>query len=219
MTKSIPDTLFAVFNCVRGNTNKILERPVLCWSSGKGVVMATNSNGGRSLLVQELVAKGISVRKARKAVNAVFDVMTSALCRGEEVEIPGGAVQVERRQGETRQELHRFRHPKTGKIVHKQTRYKGTRNVVKFTPDEMLDLTPPPPPIRSEEMECRDLASELLGNHPADDQTMAMQFTPILEQCRKPGALLRRLRELKSRGMTANDPFELAKGVAFLYWL
>lgn len=214
-------------------------------------------------MVQELVAKGISVRKARKAVNAVFDVMTSALCRGEEVEIPGGAVQVERRQGETRQELHRFRHPKTGKIVHKQTRYKGTRNVVKFTPDEMLDLTPPPPPIRSEEMECRDLASELLGNHPADDQTMAMQFTPdemldltpppppirseemeckdlasellgnypaddqtmailnaaILEQCRKPGALLRRLRELKSRGMTANDPFELAKGVAFLYWL
>lgn len=181
--------------------------------------MATNSNGGRSLLVQELVAKGISVRKARKAVNAVFDVMTSALCRGEEVEIPGGAVQVERRQGETRQELHRFRHPKTGKIVHKQTRYKGTRNVVKFTPDEMLDLTPPPPPIRSEEMECRDLASELLGNHPADDQTMAILNAAILEQCRKPGALLRRLRELKSRGMTANDPFELAKGVAFLYWL
>jgi nucleoid DNA-binding protein len=181
--------------------------------------MATDSSGGRSLPVQELVGKGISVRKAQKAVNAVFDGMISALYRGEEVEIPGGTLHTERRPEKARREFHRFRHPKTKKVLCKLTRYKGSRRVVKFTADEMLDLTPPPPPRRSEETECRDLASELLGSGPADDQTMAVLNAAIPEQCRKPGALLRRLRELKSRGLTANDPIELARGVDFLYWL
>jgi nucleoid DNA-binding protein len=54
--------------------------------------MNRKSQGGKTKLVQEVIAKGFSVRKARKAVTAVFDRIRRAVLRGEVVEIPGGTL-------------------------------------------------------------------------------------------------------------------------------
>ena len=64
--------------------------------------MNSYSHTGRSGLIRDLVAKGYSFRQATKLVNAFFDIMTRALERGEQVEIPGGSIQVEELEGEPR---------------------------------------------------------------------------------------------------------------------
>jgi nucleoid DNA-binding protein len=58
--------------------------------------MDNHSTRGKSGLIRELMAKGLSVREAEKAVNAVFEVMTRAVKRGETVEIPGGTTWIMR---------------------------------------------------------------------------------------------------------------------------
>ena len=54
--------------------------------------MDNHSTKGKSGLIRQLIAKGMSVRESTKAVNAVFDCMTRAVRRGEVVEIPGGTI-------------------------------------------------------------------------------------------------------------------------------
>ena len=65
--------------------------------------MDNHSTKGKSGLIRELMAKGLSVREAEKAVNAVFDVMARGVGRGETVEIPGGTIQAKIMNGEPRQ--------------------------------------------------------------------------------------------------------------------
>ena len=55
--------------------------------------MDNHSTKGKGWLVSQLIEKGMSVRKARKAVEAVFGCMARAVRRGEVVEIPGGTIQ------------------------------------------------------------------------------------------------------------------------------
>ena len=71
------------------------ERPL-----GKDFV-DNHSTKGKSGLIRELIAKGLSVRQAEKAVNAVFDCMSRAVRRGETVEIPGGTIQAKIMNGES----------------------------------------------------------------------------------------------------------------------
>ena len=108
--------------------------------------MDNHSTKGKSGLIRELIAKGLSVRQAEKAVNAVFEVMTRAVKRGETVEIPGGTIQAKIMNGEPRRASQRFRDVRTREITVKVINYRGRRRVVKFRPDESLDLTPLPAP-------------------------------------------------------------------------
>ena len=125
--------------------------------------MDWRSNKGKSKLIRELIAKGISVRKAEKGVNAVFDCMARAVRRGESVEIPGGRIQVKIRKGQPRREWQRFVNVRTGKIMFTIVDFRGKRLVVKFSPDLNLDLSPLPQPLTPDEIEALQLASELLG--------------------------------------------------------
>ena len=92
---------------------------------------------------------------------------------------------------------------------------------MKFTPDLSLDLTPlPPPPLpeTSEQVEARQLASELLGK-PADKSIMATLQQAVEVHPFKPGALLRRLREFKGRGWQFGGIDSLARQVTAHHWL
>jgi len=71
--------------------------------------MNYKAKGGKSKLIRKLNSMGISIREAEKKVNAVFDCMTRALWRGEEVEIPGGKIRKVFRRCTERVEKHRFK--------------------------------------------------------------------------------------------------------------
>jgi len=176
---------------------------------------------GKSGLIRELIANGLSVRQAEKAVNAVFDCMTRAVRRGETVEIPGGTIQAKIMNGEPRRTSQRFRDVRTGEIAVKVINYRGRRRVVKFRPDESLDLTPlqaPPPPPTLEQVECRQLATELLAKS-VDDQIMAQLQESADFPSAKPGALLRRLKEVENRGWRISSTEDLTAYLAKLYWV
>jgi len=180
-----------------------------------------DKKGGKQILVRDLMAKGLTARKARKAVNAVIDTMKFALWCGEPVEIPGGSIQAKIRQGKQRGKLQYFRNIQTGKRMLRLVRYPGRRRVVKFTPDRDLDVTPLPPPRlpkTPEQVEARHLASKLLGS-PANERTMAILQAAVEVHPWRPGALLRRLREFDSRGWRFCDVGSLARQVSFQYWL
>jgi len=176
---------------------------------------------GKSGLIRELIANGLSVRHAEKTVNAVFDCMTRAVRRGETVEIPGGTIQAKIMNGNPRQVAQRFRGVRTGEITVKIVNYRGRRRVVKFRADESLDLTPlpvPPPPPTPEQIECRQLATELLAKA-VDDQIMAQLQEGADSPSSKPGALLRRLKEIRNRGWRISSTEELTAALAKLYWV
>jgi nucleoid DNA-binding protein len=176
---------------------------------------------GKSGLIRELIAKGLNVRQAEKAVNAVFEVMTRAVKRGEMVEIPGGTIQAKIMNGEPRRASQRFRDVRTGEIAVKVINYRGRRRVVKFRPDESLALTPlpaPPPPPTLEQVECRQLATELLAKA-VDDQIMAKLQKGADFPSSKPGALLRRLREVRNRGWRITSTEDLTACLATLHWV
>jgi nucleoid DNA-binding protein len=185
--------------------------------------MDNHSTKGKSGLIRELIAKGLSVRKAEQAVNSVFDCMTHAAWRGESVEIPGGTIQAKIMNGEPRRLSQRFQDVRTRKIAVKVVTYPGRRRVVKFRPDESLDLTPLPLPVppatpTPEQIECRRLATELLAKA-VDDQVMTQLQEGADHPSPKPGALLRRLREVQNRGWRIRSTEELTKNLAKLYWM
>jgi nucleoid DNA-binding protein len=180
--------------------------------------MDNHSTKGKSGLIRELIAKGLSVRKAEQAVNAVFDCVTRAAWRGEAVEIPGGTIKTQIMNGKPRRLSQRFQDVRTREIAVQVVDYPGRRRVVKFRPDESLDLTPLPVPPTPEEIECRQLATELLAKV-VDDQVMIQLQEGADFPSPKPGALLRRLKEARSRGCRIRSTEELTKNLAKLYWM
>jgi nucleoid DNA-binding protein len=180
--------------------------------------MDNHSTKGKSGLIRELIAKGLSVRQAEKAVNAVFEVMTRAVKRGETVEIPGGTIQGKIMNGSPRRASQRFRDIRTRKIAVKVINYRGRRRVVKFRPDESLDLTPLPATPTPEQIECRRLAMELLAKV-VDDQIMTQLQKGADFPSPKPGALLRRLKEVQNRGWPNRSTEKLSANLAKLYWV
>jgi nucleoid DNA-binding protein len=178
---------------------------------------------GKSLLIQEVMAKGFTSRKAAKAVDALLDCMKHGLWCGDEVPIPGGTVQAKIRKGKPRYKLQPYRNINTGRYMLKLIHYSGRRRVVKFTPDESLDLTPlpvPPPPDTPEQIEARRLARELLEfKQPADNALMAKLQQAVEVHPTAHGSLLPRLREFKARGWSFINIEQLAAQVAAHYWL
>lgn len=187
---------------------------------------------GKSAIIDDLMAKGFSARKATRAVNAVIDAWKFALYCGEEVEAPGGTLQVTVAKGRPRQKLQRFRSIATGQVQFRLTRYPGRRRIVKLKPDPSMVVIldspplPAPRPENTAEREERQLASLLLGR-PADQAVMtslrqAVGAHPRIPGARlppKPGALLRRLREMNARGWKFSDLPDLAQRVSEYYWL
>jgi nucleoid DNA-binding protein len=174
---------------------------------------------GKSAIISDVMAKGVTARKATKAVNAVFDFMKQGLWWGEPVEVPGGTLQAKVRKGRSRRKVQKFLNIQTGMIDLQIGLFPGRRRVLKYTPDLDLDLTPlppPPAPETPEQVEARQLASELLGK-PADRAGIATQKAVEVHPS-KPGALLRRLREFKDRGMHFGDVTALAYDVSACYW-
>lgn len=179
--------------------------------------MDSYSDTGKGRLIRDLMAKGFSVRRSTKAVNAVFDCMRQALARGETVEAPGGLLRTQIRNGKRHWEiLKKRRNVNTGKIF--KTRIvalPGRRRVIKFEPDVNLNLDhcaelPPPsiPPSAwfwpaesrdPEQAEIWKLAAELLG-HPVDTATVAVLQDAADVYSRQPGALLNMLRRRRERG-------------------
>jgi hypothetical protein len=134
--------------------------------SARKVIDMKKKKGGRSSIIKDLTATGLTARKAVMAVNAVFDYMTLAAWWGEPVEIPGGLIQSTIRQGRPREERQRFRDIQTRKIAHKSIVFPGRRRVLKFTPDLELDLEPLPAqplPETPEQEAVRRLVAQLLG--------------------------------------------------------
>ena len=177
--------------------------------------------GGKATIVKDVMAQGFTARKAQQALNAVLDLMKFAVWCGEPVEIPGGHIQSKIRQGKPRGELQKFRDVQNGELAVRLVRYPGRRRVVTFTADLALNLTPLPPrplPETSEQVEARQLASELLGKA-ADKSIMATLQQAVEVHPFMPGALLRRLRDIKSRGWQVGDIYSLAQRVASHYWL
>ena len=174
--------------------------------------------GGKSRIVKDIMGKGFTARKAEEAVNTVFSLMQLALQSGAPVEVPGGTLQAKARKGKPRREVQRLRNVHNKKIALKLVRYPGAHRVVKFTPDLNLDLTPPPLPESPEELEARAIASELLGM-PASQAIMARLQQAVEVHPFKEGALLRRLRECKSRGRTFDNVEWLANQISAFYWL
>jgi nucleoid DNA-binding protein len=180
-----------------------------------------HSKKGKSGLIRAVMAKGFSVRQAIKAVNAVFDRMTLAVRRGEVVEIPGGTIQARLRQGKPRQRFQKLFNVQTGESRHKFVRFPGQRRVVRFRPDLALDLTPlpvPPPPPTPEEIECQQLATELLG-HPVNARILKYLKQHADFPQPKPGSLLRRLKEVKARGRNPKSFYELGSWIRGFYWI
>ncbi|MEO8372991.1 MAG: HU family DNA-binding protein [Candidatus Solibacter sp.] len=178
-----------------------------------------NKKGGKSVIVKDVMAKGVTARKAEAAVKAVFDRMTLALCSGEKVEIPGGSIQAKLRKGKRCLKWQKFRNVHTDKTESKWTWYPGHHLVVKFTPDLELDVSPFPAPEAPELMEARQLATYLLKGKPAREEIMRTLQQAVEKRPHKPGALLRRLRELKSNGYLFDNDGTLASSLYNLYWI
>jgi nucleoid DNA-binding protein len=176
------------------------------------------TKGGKSKIVQDVMAKGFTSRKAENAVNTVFNLMKLALQSGEPVEVPGGTLQVKARKGKPRREFQRFRSVQNEKIAFKLVRYCGARRVVKFMADPNLDLEPLPLPETPEQVEAHDIASELIGK-PADKAIMARLQQAVDVHLSRPGALLRRLRDLKSRGWNFDNVESLSHQISACHWL
>ena len=176
------------------------------------------TKGGKSRIVKDVMAKGFTAREAQDVVTAVFSLMKLALQSGDPVEIPGGTIQAKARKGKPRRKNQRFRNVHNKKIAFKVVRYRGARRVVKFRPDPNLDLEPLPLPETPEQVEAREIASQLLGK-PANLAIMARLQQAVEVHPFKPGALLRRLREFKSRGRTFSNVELLAHQTSTWHWL
>jgi hypothetical protein len=192
-------------------------------------------------IINDVMAKGFSTRKATKGVNAVFDAWQFALWCGEEVEVPGGILQVKATKGTEWATVQHFQNIATKEPMVRMVHTPGRRRVVKLIPDPGLGLmpdpppppppSPPPPPPKPEtveEVEERQLVTDLLElAKPADDGTMMTIRQAVYTHPRdpgakmspKPGALLRRLREFKARGWKFHQVTELAQQVSEYHWL
>jgi nucleoid DNA-binding protein len=92
----------------------------------------------RDKLIRMVMAKGYSLRKSQKIVDAVFDTMARAVRRGEIVEIPGGEIQTARNRP-VLGKWQRMRNPKGEVFFRLTTRYKQRKRII-FRPDETIDL-------------------------------------------------------------------------------
>ena len=174
---------------------------------------------GKNVLIEAAMAKGLTARKARQFVNAIVASWTHALWCGEVVEIPGGTIQSKIRQGTERWMVKRFRNVNTGKPMKRDAIYPGWRMVVKFKPDRHLTFPLSPPKETAEELEARQIASELMGSPVSREMLAELQTALEKRSHRRPGALLTRLKVIRSRGLHTPNVESLIFYLAICHYL
>jgi nucleoid DNA-binding protein len=181
--------------------------------------MTWNSKSGKSGLIRMLMAeKGLSKRRAERAVNALFARMTAALRRGELVDIPGGTIVSAPPQGKPRRKWKRLRNVNSGEPAYRVITY-GERKRIRFRPDCNLDLAPPAPAnspnqIPPELREVVNRIARLMGRQPTHDLLNRLYAAADFDAAR----FLARLGELQQRYKSLNA-WELEAGVRSLYWI
>ena len=200
--------------------------------------MHWRSRKGKSGLIHMLMEKhGVSKRKAEKAVNAVFAVMTRSLSAGEPVEVPGGTIWIDGwPPTRKRRQFKRFRKIQDGKPSYWLGDY--PQRMIRFRPDPALIEPPPktkpesPGKIRRKRTSkaksrpgplpsARPLgpAEELVQLHwqlvGADLAVENLKLLRAVSQ-NDTNCLLDRLRLLAQRGRTYNNPKQLIAAVARL---
>jgi nucleoid DNA-binding protein len=185
-----------------------------------------HSNSFRDRVLRHLhEEKGLSWPKAERGFQAVFQVIRRALYRGEAVELPGlGVLTVRIRKGQPYRIFRPMRNVHTGQTRYRIANMPGDQTVIKFRPNQRLDLMPPPappPPLTAEELAARQVAAELL-DRPVNTGDMECLQAAINRHPHKAGALLRRLQEAKKRSRSYQGrsvealAFDLAER---LYWI
>ena len=174
---------------------------------------------------------GMSKRKAAAAVNAVFDLMTRALRRGENVDIPVGSIHAKSPPAWKKQRLQKFQNIQRGNVFFRIVR--PSKREIVFKVDKRLilrgrDALPPPPPIPPERQrkdeELERLFAQLMGRKitPPDLQALltaaADRGTQQIDANRPENLdrLVARLRQIvKDHTPCANLP----RAVWDLYWI
>jgi nucleoid DNA-binding protein len=184
-----------------------------------------HSNSFRDRIIRHLhYEKGFSWPKAERGFRAVFDVIAQALRSGDVVELPGiGIVKSVRCKEPVQRRWKPLYNVHTRKSRYRVVPDQRRPRRIYFRPYRHLDFTPPPPPPQPpppQEIEARQLAAELLGTDAVADNVMNyLQQYGVDVHPHYPGALLKRLRELKKRGKQFQDVMIMAGEVAQLYWL
>ena len=140
-------------------------------ASRRKVPESYNKTVRKGYLVKMLREKhGMSKRKAAAAVNAVFDLMTRALWRGENVDIPVGSIHAESPPAGRKQRGQKFRNIQAGKVFFRIVR--PPKRMIVFRVDkrlilrgrDALPLLPPiPPETQRKREELERLFSQLRG--------------------------------------------------------
>jgi hypothetical protein len=178
--------------------------------------------GGKRLIIRNVIVDGrLSARKAKRSSDAVFDCM----------EIPSGAIQVNIRKGKPWRERHRFRNLQTRKTMSRTVRYPdrrarqyGWRRETQATPEtpKPIEASPPvlPPPETPAMSEVCQLATELLVlERPVNQDVITVLQQAVEVNPHIPGALLRRLRDFRSRVWQFQNVYSLAAQLTAHYWL
>ena len=158
--------------------------------------------------VQIVQEKGIAARKAKKAVNAVFQVMADGLRRGELVEIPGGVLRTVVKNLKRRSSSRMIHNVNKNRKEYRIIEYPGgRRRVIQFLRDRSIDLEPPvpapppPPPPTEEELRIAERLKLVL-----DCDYDAAQVLPAIRQAFEPisgyrqSSLAGNLRHFHDRG-------------------
>jgi len=97
--------------------------------------------GGKQAIIRDVMGKGVTARKATKAVNAVFRLMTEALSFEESVEVPGvGTLEVVIQKGQPKRREQKIRNIATKEIEIYDVKFPGRRRVIKLKADPKLKL-------------------------------------------------------------------------------
>jgi nucleoid DNA-binding protein len=103
--------------------------------------MDFQAKGGKSRIIRDVVAEtGFSYRKTGKAVNAVFDILGRALAQGREIETPLGTFRVRTRRGKAHAKFKTTYDISKNRPKYRLHHFPGAHRVVKFVPDQNLDL-------------------------------------------------------------------------------
>jgi len=185
----------------------------------------------RSDLIKMLRENGMSKRKAAKAVKAVFDLMTQALWRGENVELPIGWINAVQIPPKRKRRFQKFRNIQTKKLFSRLIT--PPKRMIKFRvrPELVLrgrDALPTLPPIRPERQEKAEelgrLYLQLMGREITLPDLRTLLAAAVDDN--KPDAnphlpenfdrLVARLRQLvKDHTPVANLPSEIRQ----LHWI
>jgi hypothetical protein len=192
--------------------SKIARRRNLTWAS----------QAGKSGMIRVLMRAGLSKRRAERGVNAAFAAMTAALCRGEDVEVPGGILVVRTRGPRHRiRRFHRFRNVNGGALSYRIVQY-GRRRCIQFRPDSDLDFSANPnrrlpsgAPDLNLPGEVQQLLSRLTGGSMRASVALAAYRAADFNGSR----LIARLRALEQRVSPPRPEGELIQWIRDLYWI